>query len=336
VAAADPPRCTSSASTPTCGNASTSNAATANASGYPTSSWQPISPGYCPASSSSPTATSSCSPSRCRPDLELCDRQVPVGLAALRAERKDHPARHRPTPDTWTPSRPAASSSTSPATKGWVSAGPDRRRSPNRCSRWGNNIHYYAVDHGRRTCGTPPPGRSAKPYLPYLRPVLTGPEHGPATKPSNEPSRSATGSSKTPRILSFQRRSPRVPAPPSGRQRRNTVIFREIADRHRAGPRIARTVSGGSVRQFFDGRRPPGALSQTSAARRGTAEFESRATAGDPDRHIVIGDDRAACSWGHLPHADLRTGPRNNRLVPSGASSRPSAGRQSTVGGRRS
>jgi hypothetical protein len=41
----------------------------------------------------------------------------------------------------------------------------------------------------------------------------------------------------------------------------------------------------------FDGRRPPGALPETSAARRGTAAFVGRAIAENPDRHLVTGDD---------------------------------------------
>jgi hypothetical protein len=56
----------------------------------------------------------------------------------------------------------------------------------------------------------------------------------------------------------------------------------EIVDRHGAGPQIARTVNGGSVRQYCDGRRPRARCPRPRQPERGTAAFEGRARADDP------------------------------------------------------
>ncbi len=55
------------------------------------------------------------------------------------------------------------SSSTCPATRGWASAGRGRRRSPSRRSRWATTCSTTPSTTARRTCGTRPPGRSARP-----------------------------------------------------------------------------------------------------------------------------------------------------------------------------
>lgn len=115
----------------------------------------------------------------------------------------------------------------------------------------GDNVHYYAVDHSPSHLWNSATWEISEALLPYLRPVLTGPKAWAADETIQRAVGIRDGVIQNPRILSFRRRSPRVPAPPSGRQRHNTVIFREIADRHGTGPRIARTVSGGSVRQYL-------------------------------------------------------------------------------------
>src|SRR4029453_5642011 len=95
-------------------------------------------------------------------------------------------------------------------------------------------------------------------------------------------------------------------------------LLLEIADpsgRRTADSAYCQRWIGSSV--FLDGRRPPGAPPETSAARRGTPAPEGRAMAEDPDRHVVIGDERAACRGAPCRQSDLRTGPRTDRTIRS-------------------
>src|SRR3954447_20368137 len=85
------------------------------------------------------------------------------------------------------------------------------------------------------------------------------------------------------------------------------------------GPLTARTVSGGLVVNFLDGRRPPGALPETRQPDAAPPRLWGRAMAEDPDRHVVIGDDeRAACRGPSCASVEPPDGPARQPLGPVG------------------
>ena len=75
----------------------------------------------------------------------------------------------------------------------------------------GNNVCYYAVDHSPSYLWNSATWEISEAVLPHMRPVLTGPRGWDANETIGGPSKSATGSSCHPRILSFQDRSPDYP-----------------------------------------------------------------------------------------------------------------------------
>jgi alanine dehydrogenase len=75
----------------------------------------------------------------------------------------------------------------------------------------GNNVHYYAVDHSPSHLWNSATWEISEALLPYLRPVLTGPDAWAADETIQRAIEIRDGVIQNPRILSFQRRSPEFP-----------------------------------------------------------------------------------------------------------------------------
>ncbi len=77
----------------------------------------------------------------------------------------------------------------------------------------GNNVHYYAVDHSPSHLWNSATWEISEALLPYLRPVLAGPEAWALNETVRRAIEIRDGVIRNLRILSFQRRSPQYPHP---------------------------------------------------------------------------------------------------------------------------
>jgi alanine dehydrogenase len=75
----------------------------------------------------------------------------------------------------------------------------------------GNNVHYYAVDHSPSHLWNSATWEISEALLPYLRPVLAGPDAWARNETVRRAVEIRDGVIQNPRILSFQRRSPEYP-----------------------------------------------------------------------------------------------------------------------------
>jgi alanine dehydrogenase len=77
----------------------------------------------------------------------------------------------------------------------------------------GNNIQYYAVDHSPSHLWNSASWEISEALLPYLRPVLGGPDAWTRNETVRRAIEIRDGVIQNPRILSYQRRSPQYPHP---------------------------------------------------------------------------------------------------------------------------
>jgi alanine dehydrogenase len=77
----------------------------------------------------------------------------------------------------------------------------------------GNNVLYYAVDHSPSHLWNSATWEISEALLPYLRPVLTGPDAWALSETVQRAIEIRDGVIQNPRILSFQGRSPQYPHP---------------------------------------------------------------------------------------------------------------------------
>jgi alanine dehydrogenase len=84
----------------------------------------------------------------------------------------------------------------------------------------GNNVSYYAVDHSPSHLWNSATWEISEALLPYLRPVLSGPQGWDADETIRRAIEIRGGVIRNPRILSFQHRSPDYPHPPRPQERR--------------------------------------------------------------------------------------------------------------------
>ncbi len=77
----------------------------------------------------------------------------------------------------------------------------------------GNNVRYYAVDHSPSYLWDSATWEISEALLPYLRPVLAGPDEWDRNETIQRAIEIRDGVIQNPRILSFQDRSPQYPHP---------------------------------------------------------------------------------------------------------------------------
>ena len=107
----------------------------------------------------------------------------------------------------------AASSSTSPVTWAWASAGRTRPRSPSRSSRWRTACTTTPSTTARPTCGTRRPGRSARRCCRTSKRFWPGRRRGIVTPTISRAIEIRDGVVLNPSILSFQHRDDGYPHP---------------------------------------------------------------------------------------------------------------------------
>ena len=114
---------------------------------------------------------------------------------------------------TWPPSLRAASSSTSPVTWAWASAGRTRPRSPSPIIEVANGVHYYAVDHSPSYLWNSATWEISEALLPHIETVLAGPAAWNSTPTISRAVEIRDGVVLNPSILSFQHRDDAYPHP---------------------------------------------------------------------------------------------------------------------------